>query len=78
MKIKEVLKNQNYRCPYTGRRLKIGNNASIDHIKPRSLFNGKVGDIKNLEWVDTEVNRAKRTMSKARFVSLCRLIASRF
>ena len=78
VKIKEILERQNYKCPYTGRNLVIGKNASIDHIKPKSLFEDQMGNIENLEWVDIEVNRAKRTLSKDEFIALCKLIASRF
>jgi hypothetical protein len=77
-KLKKILEGQNYKCPYTGRRLTPGVNASVDHKKPRSLSRGSVGLVENLEWVDTEVNRAKRTLTKRKFVALCKLIASRF
>lgn len=78
IKLKEILEVQNYTCPYTGRKLTPGINASVDHKKPRSLYRGSVGLISNLEWVDIEVNRAKRTMTKTKFIALCKLISSRF
>ncbi len=75
--ISDLLESQGGRCPYTGRVLVIGVNASIDHKKPRSLFPELVGDIKNLEWIDLEVNRAKRAMEKRDFIAVCKLIAER-
>jgi len=77
-KLKIILEKQNYTCPYTGRKLILGVNASVDHKIPRSLSRENVGSIDNLEWVETEVNRAKRTLTKEEFISLCKLIASRF
>lgn len=77
-RLKSLLVSQKRRCVYTGRKLVLGLNASIDHKVARSVNREKVGDIKNMEWVELEVNRAKRTLSKKRFVGLCKLIASRF
>ena len=74
-RLKALLVGQRYRCPYTGRKLVIGKNASIDHINPRSKFPGLIGKITNLEWVDQDVNRAKRAMSRAEFISICREVA---
>lgn len=73
-RVKDLLVRQNYVCPYTGKRLVIGRNASLDHIKPRALFPHLVADIRNMEWVDEDVNRAKRTMSKNGFIRLCKQI----
>ena len=75
--LEELLKRQGGKCPYTGRVLVLGVNASVDHKKPRSLFPSLIGDIENLEWVDVEVNRAKRAMAKDEFIALCKLIAER-
>ena len=76
--LKSVLETQDYTCPYTGRKLTPGVNASVDHKNPRSLSRENVGSIENLEWVDIEINRAKRTLTKDEFISICKLIASRF
>lgn len=77
-KAKELLERQNYTCPYTGERLVIGKNASLDHKNPRSRFKDQVHLWENIEWVDLEVNRAKRALTKSEFIDLCRLIARRF
>ena len=75
--LEALLELQGGKCPYTDRVLVLGANASVDHKKPRSLFPDLVGSIDNLEWVDVEVNRAKRAMGREEFISLCRLIAER-
>jgi hypothetical protein len=77
-RIRELLEHQNYICPYTGKVLIIGVNASVDHKLPRSRYPELVGDISNYEWVDEDVNRAKRSMTRDEFVLLCKIIARRF
>lgn len=71
-----LLESQGRLCPYSGRELVIGLNAVVDHKNPRSR--GGSSSIDNLQWVDDEVNRAKTDMTHDEFISLCRLIASRF
>jgi hypothetical protein len=70
--VEEMLIRQNYRCAYTGIRLVLGVNASLDHIKPRLQHPELLGQISNLEWVDESVNRSKGNMSRERFIALCR------
>ena len=77
-KIRRLLESQNYICPYTGKKLTIGVNASIDHKLPRSKYPTLVGSIENYEWVDEDINRAKRTMTKDEFIAMCKTVASRF
>lgn len=46
--------------------------TALDHIRPFSEYednNGHVSD--NLQWVLSEVNRAKGTMSQDDFISMC-------
>jgi len=52
-----LLDKQNRRCPYSGRLLLIGDNASIDHKIP--LDRGGTNDLTNLQWVDYHVNIMK-------------------
>ena len=72
--LKKKFVQQKGRCSYTKKRLLFGRNASLDHIRPRALFPNLVGVVSNLEWVDTDVNRAKRTLSRFRFIKLCELV----
>lgn len=53
----EILEKQNFKCPLSGYLLKLGDNASLDHILPRSR--GGSNTITNLQWVDKEVNVMK-------------------
>lgn len=55
-------------CPYTGRRLTLGLDASLDHIVPKSV--GGTNDTDNLQWVHLSVNRAKSALSEAEFLQL--------
>lgn len=73
-KVEAVLLAQKNICPYTGRTLEIGNNASLDHIDPRSANTNGIGRLDNFEWVDVQVNLAKRAMTKAEFVELCGVV----
>jgi hypothetical protein len=76
--VKKLIEDQNYICPYTGKRLVLGLNASIDHKNPRSRFPDTWNRIENIEWVDIYVNSAKREMTKEEFISFCKLVSSRF
>ena len=73
--IKEILLRQNYECAYTGKKLVIGVNASIDHIVPTTK--GGNNFIENLQWVDIKINRMKNDMSHQEFISTIKLILSR-
>lgn len=73
--LRALLEAQDYKCPYTGRNLEIGRNATIDHKVPRSR--GGTDDIGNLQWVDWQVNKAKTDMTHDEFITLCRLVADR-
>ena len=74
--IKQLLEGQKYQCFYTKRKLILGKNASLDHIIPTS----KNGDnsIKNLQWVDEQVNRIKNDMTHNEFIKFCHLISQSF
>lgn len=74
--IKEKLERQGFVCPYSGRKLVPGANASLDHIKPKSKHPELASDMENLEWVDVDVNYAKLDMSKEDFIKMCREVAS--
>jgi len=63
-------------CPYTGKALVIGENASCDHVIP--ISRGGTHDGTNLQWVDAQINRMKTDMTHDEFVQMCKLIASRF
>lgn len=68
---------QDYKCAYTGKTLVVGLNASVDHKNPSARFPDQRDALKNLEWVDVEVNRAKRCLTKEEFIDLCIIVADR-
>jgi 5-methylcytosine-specific restriction endonuclease McrA len=65
------LANQNFTCVYTGRRLIPGQNMSLDHILPKSLFPEIAADIDNLVWVDLSCNIAKNNLLPGNFLEIC-------
>ena len=69
-RLKEKLEKQHYRCPYTGKLLVPGVNASLDHIIPKTQRPDLAGDIDNTEWVDQTVNRMKTDLSRDEFLAL--------
>ncbi len=76
-KVEALLEDQKYTCPYTERTLVIGENASLDHINPRSADTKGIGQIENLEWVDVQVNLSKRAMTRSEFVEFCGVVHNR-
>lgn len=60
---------QQEKCAYTGRRLVPGVNASLDHKIPKAL--GGTNELGNLQWVDTDVNRAKNALTEVDFLAMC-------
>lgn len=72
------LHNQNYTCPYTGKKLILGLNAQIDHIQPRSRFPELQSNIDNLRWISAVANRAKGSLTHKEFILFCKNIASKF
>lgn len=68
------LKNQNYICPYTGDKIIIGINDSIDHILPRSRFPELSKDINNVHWVSRTTNQMKLNYTEKEFKILIKKI----
>lgn len=61
-------KSQRGVCPYTQRRL-TQENAQLDHVIP--MIRGGSSTIENLQWVNRDVNYAKRDLSRDEFIQLC-------
>ena len=65
-------------CPYTGEKLVLGENAHLDHIKPKKNHPELKGDIENIEWVSEQANLSKSGFDKDEFIAFCKLVSSRF
>ncbi|MFX5522449.1 HNH endonuclease signature motif containing protein, partial [Acinetobacter baumannii] len=72
--LRDLLQKQEFKCPYTGDTIVIGENASLDHITPSSR--GGQSTIDNLQWVTATVNNAKRDLNHDEFVELIVKIAN--
>lgn len=72
----QKLKDQEFKCYYTGLPLVPNHNASLEHIKPRSKNPELIYDVDNLVWVRREVNSMRNNFSFERFVELCNVCAN--
>ncbi len=71
--LRDLFAAQGGRCAYTGERLRLGIDATIDHREPKAR--GGSGSVANLQWVLAEINEFKGSLSHARFLDLCRRVA---
>ena len=71
--LKSLFDSQNGTCPYSGRKLTLGDDSSeLDHCVPQS--DGGEQILENLQWVDARVNRMKWNYSEKEFLDLVREI----
>jgi hypothetical protein len=70
----QILEKQKYICPYTGDKIIIGTNDSIDHILPSGKFPELKREIKNLQWVSRDVNKMKWDHTEEEFKILIKKI----
>jgi 5-methylcytosine-specific restriction endonuclease McrA len=70
--LKTILEMQGYKCALSGKRL-TPEIAVLDHKIP--LSRGGTNDASNLQWLDSEVNKAKGTMDCQEFIAMCKLVA---
>ncbi len=70
-----LLELQGWLCPYTGDKLVLGFNDSVDHKFPRTKFPEQSTNILNLEWTTRGINQMKADRTKDEFVSIIRQIA---
>lgn len=67
--IGEKLRQQNYRCAYTGEEIILGLNDSLDHILPIVHFPELRSDPTNVEWVTRKVNCMKWDSTRDEFIA---------
>lgn len=65
-----ILKAQEYRCAYTGERLVLGVNDSIDHVLPRSRYPNLIFDSSNIQWTTRVVNTMKLNLLDCEFLAV--------
>ncbi len=65
--LRDKLERQKYRCAYTGQAIRIGVNASIDHILP--VARGGDNSLDNLQWTTTVANQMKLDATESEFFS---------
>jgi 5-methylcytosine-specific restriction endonuclease McrA len=64
-----ILEKQDYRCAYTGEKLILGVNDSIDHILPRSRYPDLTLDPSNIQWVTRVINTMKLNLLDCEFLT---------
>ncbi|NIQ16335.1 MAG: hypothetical protein GTO02_18670 [Candidatus Dadabacteria bacterium] len=71
----EIFEEQGGVCPYTGKKLTIGVNASLDHVV--SKHSGGTDDRENLQWVykgDFDINWMKGALTSDEFINAIYII----
>jgi hypothetical protein len=73
--LKKKLIEQEHRYPYSGDKIILGRNDSLDHILPRSRYPGLSRNVDNTQWVTKQVNHAKNNLLAQEFIALALRIA---
>jgi 5-methylcytosine-specific restriction endonuclease McrA len=71
--IVSIIEKQEFRCALSGVFLNP-DSSNLDHKHPVSL--GGTDDIENLQWLDSNVNRAKGNMPNEEFILMCKRVAA--
>lgn len=64
----KIYQLDNHKCVYCGCQVEKGKNATLDHIKPRSLYPELERDIKNLVTSCVKCNSKKGNMTTFQFL----------
>lgn len=65
-------------CPYTNKRMILGQNASLDHKYPRGRFPELMCDVHNLEWIDKRINSMKYNRTPMEFLEYLQNIINNY
>ena len=68
-----LIESQEYRCQLSGTLLEPST-AALDHKIP--ISSGGSDSIENLQWVSSDVNKAKGSMNQQEFITMCKRVAS--
>lgn len=63
-----ILEQQNWICPYSGDKIILGDNDSVDHILPISKYPDKEFDITNIQWTTQVINMMKSNLLDCEFL----------
>ncbi len=64
-----ILERQNWICPYSGDKIVLGYNDSVDHIFPVSTHPDLKFDINNIQWTTHTINMMKSNLLDCEFLS---------
>ena len=76
LELKDLFDKQNEMCYYTGEKLKLGINSSIDHKIP--ISKERNNNIENLVWCNLRINIMKNNFTDIEFIEVCKQIAKRW
>jgi len=76
--LRDKAHDQKMICVVSGEDLVPGDNMSLDHIKPKSLYPELNSMICNVQWVTKWVNIAKWNLDMDAFVERCVNISNRY
>lgn len=69
--LKDLFLKQDGKCYYTGFKIEMGVNASLDHRIPVSSGHEDVFKLSNLVWSDLRINKMKNAISEEKFLDIC-------
>ena len=75
IELKILLEKQDFLCAYSGEKLELAVNASVDHIKPLSEFPELKNNIENLQWTTKQINLMKSNLSELNFLKIIKSIS---
>ncbi len=70
----DKLNTQHWTCPYTGDTIVLGDNDSVDHIRPRIRFPDESMNPDNVEWITRRANVMKRDLMPDEFLAVIKQI----
>ena len=70
-----ILERQNWTCPYTGDKIILGVNDSVDHILPISKYPESKYDIDNIQWTTRVINIMKSNLLDCEFLAAIEKVA---
>ena len=73
--LKNILIKQDYKCFYSGEKLILGLNASLDHTKPLSKHPNLINNIENLQWTTKQINLMKSNLNESEFLKIIKSIS---